>query len=294
MLMPKFAACNAQAMCYPSANRFAANMGLLNDERIPIPLIRRYGGKLIHSSRDEQGILEVVDAFGVRSLHFGTSPRQSAIALADPGRLELSYVRAMLSALIFMPEPRKVLLLGLGGGTLASFLLAHFTECTVDAVERRKGVMEIAHVFFSLPRDRRLRIHIAEASEFVSAQSRTLRGAFDLVLVDAYDHQGMDGSINVEEFFRDCDRLLTDQGALSINLWGTQRKSFAETANHMRACFSGRCLKLPVPNKGNIIGLAMGAKLKVPDKDTALARAKYLEIGLGLELPYFLRCLRPM
>ena len=68
---------------------------------------RRHGGVLVHCQRDAEGLVEVVETHGVRSLHFGSSPRQSAMALDEPDRLELSYVRAMLAGLVYAPEPRR-------------------------------------------------------------------------------------------------------------------------------------------------------------------------------------------
>jgi spermidine synthase len=254
--------------------------------------MKRYGGTLIHGGRDKGGVLEVVDAHGVRSLHFGTRPRQSAMSLAEPDRLELAYIRAMLSVLLFIAKPERVLLLGLGGGSLARFLLSHYPRCRIDAVERRADVAEIAHRYFDLPRDPRLAVHIADAYEYCDAEAQMTEAAYDLILVDAYDHQGMDQSVNAEEFFRACTRLLRPLGALAMNLWGTQKAAFKQSAEWLRACFPGRAFKLPVPNKGNVIGLAVGEQFGKPDLEDFIARAKNLEIQLGLEMPYFLRHLR--
>lgn len=256
--------------------------------------MQRYGGTLIHHSRDSDGVLEVVDAHGVRSLHFGTSPRQSAMSLTDPDRLELAYIRAMLSTLLFIEEPGRVLLLGLGGGSLARFLLAHYSACRIEAVERRAGVAEIAQWFFGLPSDSRLNIHIADGGEYIEAEARRSEAVYDLILIDAYDHQGMDQSINVEEFFLACARLLNSRGALSINMWGTHNASLRQSTDLLSACFPGRAFRLRVPNKGNVIGLGLGTEVATPGLKNLNPKARALEIRLGLEMPYFLRNLRAL
>ncbi len=255
---------------------------------------RRHGGALVFSERDAEGVLEVVDAFGVRSLHFGTSPRQSAMALDNPERLELAYVRAMLAALIFVPVPHRVLLLGLGGGSLARFLISQFDQCSVDAVERRPGVVDIARTYFGLPRDARLSIEVAEAVEHTESLARVLEAAYDLILVDAYDHQGMDSSVNAEEFFSACARLLRPTGVVSINLWGSHNASLRQSTDLLKHCFPGKAYRLPVPNKGNVIGLGLGRELPKPDPVMLLPRAKALEIQMGIEMPYFLRNLKSL
>ncbi|QSA98021.1 hypothetical protein [Methylococcus sp. EFPC2] len=250
---------------------------------------RRYGGRLIYHARDAEGALEVVETHGVRALHFGTSPKQSAMSLDEPRRLELAYARAMLSGLLFVPRPSRVLILGLGGGTLAKFILDHYAECRVDAVERRPAVVSIARDYFGLPSDDRLAVHVGEATDFVS---RCLPKAYDLVLVDAYDHQGMDGSINAEAFFRDCAGSINGDGVLTINLWGTHAVALRTSNQLLRLCFPGRCMRLAVPNRGNVIGLGLGENFQSVTPSAYAATACALDVELGMEMSYFLRNLR--
>ena len=255
---------------------------------------QRYGGELIYHGRDADGALEVVDTHGVRALHFGTSPRQSAMALDNPGRLELAYVRAMLCPLPFTGDPRKVLLVGLGGGSLARFLLEQFADCRVEAVERRAGVVELAHGFFGLPRDGRLQVHVADACRLVETWSRAQAEAFDLILVDAYDHLGMDASVNAADFFGGCARLLHPLGALSMNLWGTHPLALRRSLGLFARFFPGRAFRLAVPNRGNVIGLGLGGAVDAANPRQRHPQARELQIRTGLEMPYFLRNLRPI
>ena len=256
------------------------------------PMMQRYGGELIYHSRDEDGVIEVVDTYGIRALHFGTSPRQSALSLNNPHRLELAYIRAMLSPLLFIGDPARALLVGLGGGSLARFLLEQFPDCRVEAVERRAGVAEIAHAYFGLPRVERLTVHIADACERIASLVQDRTQAFDLILVDVYDHLGMDTSINVLEFLGGCARLLHPQGALSMNLWGTHPVALKQSINLLRTCFPGNALKLAVPNRGNVIGLGLGEAIDPSKRKQLEPKARELEFRTGLEMPYFLRNLR--
>jgi len=258
------------------------------------PTMQRYGGELIYHGRDEDGVLEVVDTYGIRALHFGTSPRQSALSLSNPQRLELAYIRAMLSPLLFIGEPSRVLLVGLGGGSLAKFLLEQFPTCRVEAVERRPGVVEIAHRYFSLPRSEHLTVHVADACEQVASLIQSHEQIFDLILVDAYDDWGMDPSVNAQDFLGGCARLIRPQGALAMNLWGTHPMALKQSTLLLRSCFPCNTLKLAVPNRGNIIGLGLGEALDPSKRKQLEPKAHELEIQLGLEMPYFLRNLRPL
>src|SRR5512138_3544669 len=91
--------------------------------------MQRYDGHLVHRTQDELGPIEVVEDTLYRSLHFGTEPKQSSMLLGDPLALVLSYTRSMTTALLFVPQVRRVLLIGLGGGSLAKFILHHIPGC---------------------------------------------------------------------------------------------------------------------------------------------------------------------
>src|SRR3569832_2625873 len=142
--------------------------------------MRKYHGKLVHRSRDADGPLEVVDDGLTRTLHFGNDTRQSTMALADPVHLMLVYPRAMMSCLLFPPAPRRVLLIGLGGGSLAKFLLHYFPRCEGESVVRRAAVVRLAHGYFQLPESPRLRVHVEDARDFL-AQDTPHR--YDLILL---------------------------------------------------------------------------------------------------------------
>ena len=125
--------------------------------------MRLYDGWVVHQSQSDDGVIEVVDDGDIRSLHFGTFPRQSCMSLQTPHTLELTYTEAMMAALLLNPEPERVLIVGLGGGSLVKFILHHFPNCQIDVVEYRKDVVKVAHNYFQLPEnDSRLNIHIGD------------------------------------------------------------------------------------------------------------------------------------
>jgi spermidine synthase len=66
--------------------------------------------------------VEVSEEDGVRSLHLGGDAIQSAIRLDRPDELALDYTRAMMAFLLFQPSPREVLMIGLGGGSMARYI----------------------------------------------------------------------------------------------------------------------------------------------------------------------------
>jgi spermidine synthase len=250
----------------------------------------KYQGRLIYQSHDEDGILEVIEKNGVRSLHFGSSSRQSSMLLTDPDRLELSYVRAMTSWMLFKKTWDEALLIGLGGGSLAKFLLYHFPACRLRIVEYRQSVVKIARSHFGLPFDSRLKIIINDGSRYVGERSRNCVERYDLLMVDAFDHDGLAPAINNPSFFAACQSLLNPEGVLIINLWGgLQNPVFQQVAKWLAELFNWRLLFLPVRNRGNIIVLAFN-DIKNPFALKDLRqRAAWLQAHYDIEFPVFLK-----
>lgn len=251
----------------------------------------RYGGTLTHYRRDEDGPIEVVEIHGVRNLHFGTRSRQSAMSLAEPEQLELPYVRAMLAGLLFTGEPRRALVLGIGGGSLAGFLFHQFPQCRVDAVELRPAVVEVAHRYFHLPHDPRLCVHIGDAGEYITRAAATQSGIYDHIFVDIFVSQGLARPAQEDAFFDAASHLLHPEGMFAINLWGTHPLTLRHVLSLIRRWFEGAPMRLPVAVNGNVIAYGRGSAVSIPRQEVLLQRARQLEVRLGIAFPRLLSSL---
>ncbi|BBL59012.1 spermine synthase [Methylomonas koyamae] len=249
----------------------------------------KYEGLVIHQSHDDEGVIEVVENNGERALHFGSPARQSSMLIADPNRLHSFYARAMMALLLFNDNPRDVLMIGLGGGTIAKFMLHQFPDCRLKVVEFRSSVLKVARSHFGLPFNPRLKIKIGCGADHVRHQSRELSEIHDLIMVDAYDDNGMAPEVGSERFFDDCRNLLKKDGVLVINLWGTDKPMFQQVSWHLGRIFNWRMLYLPVRNRGNIIGFAFGENFPKPQFKSLIAKANDLERQYQLEFPVFLQ-----
>ena len=249
----------------------------------------KYDGLVIHQSHDDEGIIEVVENNGERALHFGSSARQSSMLLADPNRLHSLYARAMMALLLFNEHPRHVLMIGLGGGTIAKFLLHQFADCRLKVVEFRGGVLKVARSHFGLPFDPRLKIKIGCGAQHVMLQSREHAELYDLIMIDAYDAEGMAPEVSSERFFDHCRTLLSKNGLLVINLWGTDKELFQQVTWNMGRIFNWRLLFLPVRGRGNVIGFAFGDEFAKPSFKALLNKAQQLEQQYHLEFPTFMQ-----
>lgn len=256
------------------------------------------GGALVHQRMTDDGVIEVIDMDGIRSLHFGTYPRQSSMSLRRAYTLELTYTQAMMACLLFNASPRRALVIGLGGGSLVKFLLHHFPLCEVMVVENRQDVIDVATRYFDLPlNEPRLTIHHGDGYQFVSQQYHQEAALFDTLLVDAYDHRGMAASVGAQAFFDACAGVLSKDGVLSINLWGSERQQFSQTMQRINQSFQDHSLVLPVAGKGNVIALAMKQVVNPSQlkklRPLAAALDAELEIALHTSLQQLIRQNQP-
>ena len=244
-----------------------------------------YEGKLIYSVRDEIGPIEVVDQGPTRTLYFGSRARQSTMFLQRPAALALAYTHCMATGWIFTPAPASALVLGLGGGSLARFLLHYMPSCRVDAVEMRPEIARVARDYFALPADRRLQVHLEDGAAFL----RRGNGLYDWLMVDLHDSSGMAPAVFAPRFFADCRRRLSAAGLLLINLWsGARQKELDDLCHRLEETFDGRVLYLPVAGKNNCVALGFCPDAEPFDLAALRRRATRLEQHLEIGLPALL------
>jgi len=249
----------------------------------------KYDGLVIYQSHDDDGVLEVVEKKDIRSLHFGSSSRQSSISVTDPESLHLPYTRAMTSWLLFKETVDDALILGLGGGSLARHLLFHFPECHLRAVEYRASVVKIARSHFGLPLDTRLKVIVDDASSYVRHHAQSEEDQHDLILIDTFDSEGMADSVISAAFFDACKILLKADGILVINLWGSETTSFGSCLGWLEKVFDQKILILPVRNRGNMIAVALNIGVGRFEMKALKVRAIELEQYYQIEFSHYLK-----
>lgn len=245
--------------------------------------------RLIHRAHDDEGILEVMEDSATRTLYFGSRAKQSAMLRFNAHVLVLTYTQVMTAALLFQPAPRSVLLLGLGGGSLAKFFHHHFPECRVLAVENRAEVVAIARDWFELPGDERLEVRTDSALHYLSGP---VTETFDLILVDIFSATGMDAELEQADFFRHCRERLTGEGVLSANLWASRPVTCHRLLKQLRHEFAGQVLELPAPDCGNLIALGLARDFPVRRLGSLRDRAESLFQHIGIDYPGYLDRLR--
>jgi len=241
-----------------------------------------------HEGRD--GTIEVIqESAGVRSLHFGTVSKQSSLDPEAPHQLVLPYTRTLTTGLVFVAEPRRVLLVGLGGGALAQFFLHHFPSVQVEAVENWPRVVEVARDYFDLPvADPRLTIHHADAAAFLADPARHPAEGWDLIIGDAYGAEGPAEDTVAAAFYEYCHAALAEGGVFSANLWSSHRRRLQAALRTLEAVFGRPVYRLQPRGRANVAALAGKPPLPEGDLGRYHRRARQLERATGIDYPRYL------
>lgn len=173
----------------------------------------------IETLHDEFGELLVLEDGDSRTLAFAKDDTQSTMLKSDPYVLQYEYTQAMLLVLLFC-QPKRALLLGLGGGSLMTTLHHHVPGIHITAVELRALVIDIAYKYFRLPRGKKMPVVQQDAAEFIR---QPMAKKVDVIFADLYHRDGVDDTQLQAEFIADCAAQLKTNGWLVINAWAEHR-----------------------------------------------------------------------
>jgi spermidine synthase len=155
----------------------------------------------------------------VRTLEFVPGEIQSEMHLDAPHRITLDYVRAMLCFVLFQPRPRHIVIIGLGGGSLAKFCHRYLPHSRVTVVELRADVIALRDQFAIPPDSERFTVVHGDGAAFVAAMAQARETRADVLLVDGFDRDGLPAALCSERFYGDCRRALRHGGVLVANLF---------------------------------------------------------------------------
>ena len=229
--------------------------------------------------------LEVTEERGTRTLHLGSRAIQSAMRVSRPWDLELAYTRAMMGFLMFNPMPQDVLMIGLGGGSLAKFIRKQRPQTHITAVEIDPRVIAAARAHFELPPDdATLSVVEADGALYV----RQHPGSADVILLDGFDAGNQVEALATQTFYAACRRVLKPGGILVVNLWGRDSE-FAEYFARLTRAFDGEVGWISVQDKTNVIVFAFAEPGAPARLEAVRPQLADLSKRYGLDLRGFAR-----
>jgi spermidine synthase len=225
----------------------------------------------------------ILDSGRLRYLQFDLDTVQSAMRLDAPYRLSLAYTRKMMAFLLFNRTPERILLLGLGGGSLAKFCYRQLPSSDITAVELNPDVIALREAFRIPADDDRFRVIRADSASYVADVGPDK----DVILADACDRTGVAPQLQSVEFYQSAWHRLAEGGVFVMNVVG-DNSSLASHLAKIRHVF-GEFLTLPVRSDGNVVVFAFKADTFDIAWQRLADRAIELKRQFGLEFPRFLQ-----
>ena len=235
------------------------------------------------------------EADGIRYLHLGTEWVQGSMRINAPFDIDLEYVQRMMAWLLFVAPHsvtgRHAMQLGLGAGAITKFCYKKL-KMTCTAVEINPRVADVCRAWLRLPpEDERLRVVIGDAAREIR-QPEWL-GTVDALQVDLYDHEAAAPVLDSPDFYADCRHLLTEDGCMTVNLFG-RSASFERSVESIASAFGPRAVWQFKPTReGNAVVLAQRTPSR-PKRDELQARADEIAARWDLPARKWLKVFKPV
>jgi spermidine synthase len=231
----------------------------------------------------------------IRTLHLSTEWIQGSMIIDSPFEIELEYVQRMMAWLLFVDTAsvpkRHAMQLGLGAATCTKFCFKKLRMKTT-AIEINSQVVTACRLWFKLPPDdAKLEVVVADAA--LEIQKPQWQGQIDALQVDLYDHDAAAPVLDSVDFYADCRRLLTDDGVMTVNLFG-RSSSYQSSVDKISQAFGADAIWAFKPTReGNTIVLAQRTATK-PKREQLMSRAEVIQTKWGLPATKWLRVFKAM
>lgn len=226
----------------------------------------------------------ILETASERRLHFSQDSVQSVMRLDEPDALVSAYTRKMMAFLLFNPNPKKIVMVGLGGGCLAKFCYRNLPKTRIAVVEIDDRVIALREEFHVPVNDHRFRIVCDDGARYISHSSEPI----DVVVVDAFDAIGLAPTLADTDFYERAARRLSSNGILVMNFSGVPER-YAVHIKRIRAAFGGSTLLVPVIADDNLLLFAFKKHIPLPTTAKYESRAQRLQARFALEFPRYLR-----
>lgn len=235
--------------------------------------------KVIHQERSLYRNILVEDRAGLRCLRFNVKSKksnQSCFALDEPERLVFNYTKLMFSGLLLQPNPKRILIIGLGGGTMSNTLHQLFPTSEIDNVELDQAVIKVAREHFSFFENDHVR-SIAKDGRIFIKRAALKKQQYDWIILDAFNGDYIPEHLLTKEFLSEAKSLLSANGILSANTFSNSKLYNYESATY-QAVFGEF---FSVNNTSNENRVILVSNKTLPTIASLMEKAKALSVTLA-------------
>lgn len=204
--------------------------------------------------------------FASRGTYFS---QQSCQYKDDPDELVFDYARLSFVGLLPHPKPERVLIVGLGGGSLPRTFHKLFPDSKIDVVEIDPAVVDVAKRFFDFKEGDNMNVIVKDARVFVK-QAGIMGREYDYIVLDAFNGDYIPEHLMTKEWLEENRKILADDGVLVANTFSVSQLYHNESATYEAAFGWMRNVKLDSGNRliltGNIDPVSKSDLLALAEK----------------------------
>ncbi len=234
--------------------------------------------KVVDRIEGPRGEVIVYENGNLRSMCFADNPKltQAAMYTDRPLAYRSEFIGLMLAGLAAVEAPRRLLLLGLGGGGMARLAMQACPEATIDVVEIDPAVVTAAERWFGLEPSDRLRVHVSDAAAWLRSQE----DRFDLAWVDCFDARQVPAHLTTRAF---AERVAGAADVVCANLVRTH--ATYETLLRRWRQVLRRPLRIEGRRSTNHIILGAASRLVEMDRELAEQRGVWAAAARATPIP---------
>ena len=235
----------------------------------------------IHSERSLYRNILVEENNGLRCLKFNvksTKTQQSCMLVNQPQQLVFNYTKMLFSSLLLNPNPERILIIGLGGGSMSNALHEIFPSANITNVEIDPAVIKVARSYFNFIENEQVNAIVQDGRIFVK-RATIKKQQYDWIILDAFNGDYIPEHLMTQEFLQETKQLLSTNGVLAANTFSVSDLYHYESATY-KSVF-GDFFNVKRKSSSNRIILASNQPL--PEAKIIAERAQFLSKKL---LPY--------
>jgi len=238
---------------------------------LPNLAFQSVSAEVIHEQRSLYRDITVVQNGPRRCLIFNVhigDRNQTCVDINDPEKLVFSYTRMSFAGLLVQPAPQRILVAGLGGGSIPMTLTDLFPDAQIDIVEIDRAVFEVAEDFFFFAENDNMKVTVMDARVFVK-RAVLDRVKYDYIVLDAFTGDYIPEHLLTREFLMEVQQIMSPEAVLVANTFSTSRfydhesvtyqDVFDEFFNFKLPSSGNRIIitsLLPLPQRGELISQA--------------------------------------
>lgn len=187
------------------------------------------GREIIHQEETKYQNLYITRKGSVITLQAGSLLfKSSAMDLSAPNRLVIEYTRMMMLGTGYVDNPRSMLVLGLGGGSMTKYLRSYFPEARIVSIEFDEAVVSLAREYFGFEPDENMELAVMDGRRYLAGTGQN----FNIIFLDAFHGDYIPFHLMTREFLTLVKSRLAPGGVVVSNTWQGQKLSQRETATY--------------------------------------------------------------